>query len=90
MDSAARSGAGGHTSYSNPRAWIVAGVAVAGVIVLAEAARRRRRWLRGRSATLPPDSGAFCDSLELSPPPQAPPPAARQQLTDLTFAVSDK
>ncbi|CAM0944083.1 unnamed protein product [Alopecurus aequalis] len=89
MGSTARSGAGGVAAYSNPRVWIVAGVAVAGVIVLAEAARRRRRWLRGRSASLPPDSGAFCDRLELSPPPQAPPPAARQQLSDLTFAVSD-
>ncbi|KAM0891980.1 hypothetical protein ACQ4PT_026050 [Festuca glaucescens] len=88
MDSSGRSGAGGVAAYSNPRAWIVAGIAVAGVIVLAEAARRRRRWLRGKSTALP-DSGAFCDSLVLSPPPQSPPPAARQQLSDLTFAVSD-
>uniref|UniRef100_A0A453PMR7 Amidase domain-containing protein n=1 Tax=Aegilops tauschii subsp. strangulata TaxID=200361 RepID=A0A453PMR7_AEGTS len=85
MDSSARSGA---TGSSNPRAWIVAGVAVAGVIVLAEVARRRRRWLRGKSSP-PPYSGAFCDRLELAPPPQPPPPAARQQLPDLTFAVSD-
>ncbi|KAM3224853.1 hypothetical protein ACQJBY_057925 [Aegilops geniculata] len=85
MDSSARSGV---TGSSNPRAWIVAGVAVAGVIVLAEVARRRRRWLRGKSSP-PPYSGAFCDRLELPPPPQPPPPAARQQLPDLTFAVSD-
>lgn len=80
---------GGGTIASNPRVWIVAGIAVAGVIVLAEAARRRRRWLRGKAGA-PPDFGAFCDRFELSPPPQPPPPAARHLLSGLTFAASDK
>ncbi|KAL5211201.1 hypothetical protein ABZP36_022048 [Zizania latifolia] len=85
MDSSARSGSGG---YPNARVWIIAGVAVAGVIVLAEAARRRRRWLRGKPSD-PPESGAFCDRFELAPAPQPPPPAARQLLSGLTFAASD-
>ncbi|KAG2654141.1 hypothetical protein PVAP13_1NG495500 [Panicum virgatum] len=90
MASSAQSGGagGGGTITSNPRVWIVAGIAVAGVIVLAEAARRRRRWLRGKSSA-PPDAGAFCDRFELSPPPQPPPPAARHLLSGLTFAASD-
>ncbi|KAK3155321.1 hypothetical protein QOZ80_2BG0201730 [Eleusine coracana subsp. coracana] len=87
MASAAGSSGDG-TIASNPRVWIVAGIAVAGVIVMAEAARRRRRWLRDKSAA-PPDSGAFCDLFELTPPPQPPPPAARHLLAGLTFAVSD-
>jgi hypothetical protein len=74
---------------SNPRVWIVVGIAVAGVIVLAETARRRRRWLRVKSAE-PTDSGAFCDRFELTPLPQPPPPAARYLLVGLTFAASDK
>jgi hypothetical protein len=83
-------GSGGNgTMYSNPRVWIVAGIAVAGVIFMAEAARRRRRWLRVKSAA-PTDSGAFCDRFELTPPPQPPPPAARHLLAGLTFAASDK
>ncbi|TVU28575.1 hypothetical protein EJB05_20097, partial [Eragrostis curvula] len=86
MASSAGSGGGG-TIASSPRVWIVAGIAVAGVIVMAEAARRRRRWLRLKST--PPDAGAFCDRFELIPPPQPPPPAARQLLAGLTFAASD-
>ncbi|XP_066320707.1 outer envelope protein 64, mitochondrial-like [Miscanthus floridulus] len=90
MASSSQSGGagGGGTIASNPRVWIVAGIAVAGVIVLAEVARRRRRWLRGMSGT-PPDSGSFCDRFELHPPPQPPPPAARHLLSGLTFAASD-
>ncbi|GJM86888.1 hypothetical protein PR202_ga02787 [Eleusine coracana subsp. coracana] len=87
MASAAGSSGGG-TIASNPRVWIVAGIAVAGVIVMAEAARRRRRWLRDKSAA-PPDFSAFCDRFELTPLPQPPPPAARHLLAGLTFAASD-
>ncbi|KAJ1281111.1 hypothetical protein BS78_04G283200 [Paspalum vaginatum] len=79
---------GGGTIASNPRVWIIAGITVAGVIVLAEVARRRRRWLRG-STGAPPDAGCFCDRFELSPAAQAPPPAARHLLSGLTFAASD-
>nr|CAB3448070.1 unnamed protein product [Digitaria exilis]CAB3504523.1 unnamed protein product [Digitaria exilis] len=90
MASSGQSGGagGGGTIVSNPRVWIVAGIAVAGVIVLAEAARRRRRWLRGKSG-MPPDAGAFCDRFELSPSPQPPPPAAPHLLSGLNFAASD-
>ncbi|XP_062221969.1 outer envelope protein 64, mitochondrial-like [Phragmites australis] len=90
MDSSAGLGGagGGWMIASNPRVWIVAGIAIAGVIVLVEAARPRRRWLHGK-AGVPPDAGAFCDRFELSPPPQPPPPAARHLLAGLTFAVSD-
>ncbi|KAL6911513.1 hypothetical protein ACP4OV_000318 [Aristida adscensionis] len=89
MAASARSGGGGGGMVvSNPRVWIVAGIAVAGVVVLAEAARRRRRWLRGEAGA-PPDAGAFCDRFELSPPPQPPPPAARYLLSGLTFTASD-
>ncbi|CAN6274384.1 unnamed protein product [Urochloa humidicola] len=90
MASSAQSGGagGGGAIASNPRVWIVAGIAVAGVIVLAEAARRRRRWLRD-TAGAPTDAGAFCDRFELSPPPQPPSPAARHLLSGLTFAASD-
>uniref|UniRef100_A0A0A9D4E8 Amidase domain-containing protein n=1 Tax=Arundo donax TaxID=35708 RepID=A0A0A9D4E8_ARUDO len=90
MASSAGSGGagGGGMIATNPRIWIVAGIAVAGVIVLAEATRRRRRCLRGKSGA-PPDAGAFCDRFELTPPPQPPPPAARHLLAGLTFAASD-
>ncbi|WVZ73620.1 hypothetical protein U9M48_021906 [Paspalum notatum var. saurae] len=90
MASSAQSGGagGGGTIASNPRVWIIAGITVAGVIVLAEVARRRRRWLRGISGA-PPDAGCFCDRFELPPAPQAPPPAARHVLSGLTFAASD-
>ncbi|XP_062220342.1 outer envelope protein 64, mitochondrial-like [Phragmites australis] len=90
MAPSARSGGAGSggTIASNPRVWIIAGIAVAGVIVLAEAARRRRRWLRDKSSA-PRDAGAFCDRFELPPVRQPPPPAARHLLSGLTFAASD-
>nr|ACG26749.1 amidase [Zea mays]ACG29300.1 amidase [Zea mays]ACG30101.1 amidase [Zea mays] len=90
MASSSQSGGagGGGTVASNPRVWIVASIAVAGVLVLAEVARRRRRWLRGMSGT-PADAGSFCDRFELHPPAQPPPPAARHILSGLTFAASD-
>ncbi|AQK75017.1 Amidase [Zea mays] len=90
MASSSQSGGagGGGTVASNPRVWIVASIAVAGVLVLAEVARRRRRWLRGMSGTAP-DAGSFCDRFELHPPAQPPPPAARHILSGLTFAASD-
>lgn len=64
------------------------GISVAGVLVLAEATRRRRRRLREGS---PPVEyfGAFVERFELAPSPQPPPPAARHPLADFSFAVSD-
>ncbi|XP_052192979.1 outer envelope protein 64, mitochondrial isoform X2 [Diospyros lotus] len=72
----------GKISVSNPKVWIVIGVGVAGVLILAEARRRRLRAKRK-------DGGVFIELFELLPFPQPPPPAARQPLCGLTFAVKD-
>lgn len=71
---------------SNPKAWIVIGVGVVGVVVLAEVHRRR---LKARNA-IKEDFGAFVERFELSPFPQPPPPAARLPLAGLTFAIEDR
>lgn len=73
---------------SSARTWIVIGISVAGVLILAEAARRhhRRRGLPRDSK----DFGAFIERFELAPYPQPPLPAARLSLSGLSFAVSDK
>ncbi|KAJ6816007.1 outer envelope protein 64, mitochondrial [Iris pallida] len=73
---------------SRPKLLIVAGITFAGVLILAEATRRRRRR-RDSVKTLPEDFGAFLERFEILPSPQPPPPAARLQLAGLTFAVSD-
>ncbi|GAB4853318.1 hypothetical protein Ancab_017497 [Ancistrocladus abbreviatus] len=71
---------------SNPKVWIVIGIGVAGIVVLAEAHRRRRR----REQILDKeDFGAFVERFELLPFPQPPPPAARHSLSGLTFAIKD-
>ncbi|KAJ0960964.1 hypothetical protein J5N97_001068 [Dioscorea zingiberensis] len=72
---------------SSTKTWIVIGIGVAGVLILAEVARRRQRW-RG-SLEDPKDFGAFIERFELTPYPQPPPPAARLLLSGLSFAVSD-
>ncbi|XP_057419615.1 outer envelope protein 64, mitochondrial-like isoform X2 [Lotus japonicus] len=69
---------------SNPKLWLVIGIGVAGIVVLAETRRRRRR-----GKTPKPDFGAFIERFELLPFPQPPPPAAKQMLSALTFAMSD-
>ncbi|XVF67217.1 hypothetical protein PTKIN_Ptkin10aG0102300 [Pterospermum kingtungense] len=74
------------TNASNPKVWIVAGITVAGIIVLAEATRRRRRKAMIIKRE---DFGAFLERLELNPFPQPPPPAAKLPLSGLTFAVKD-
>ncbi|KAK0589716.1 hypothetical protein LWI29_017728 [Acer saccharum] len=66
--------------------WVVIGVSVVGIVVLAETMRRRRRKVK-MSASL--DFGAFVERFELLPFPQPPPPAARQSLSGLTFAIND-
>ncbi|XP_030459180.1 outer envelope protein 64, mitochondrial [Syzygium oleosum] len=71
---------------SSPKAWIVIGVTVAGVVILAEAHRRRRR-LGSKAAR--EDFGAFLERFELLPFPQPPPPALKQPLAGLTFAIKD-
>lgn len=72
-------------NVSNPKLWIVIGVGVAGVVILAEAHRRR---LKARD-TIKEDFGAFIERFELSPFPQPPPPATRLPLSGLTFAIND-
>ncbi|KAI4318469.1 hypothetical protein MLD38_032170 [Melastoma candidum] len=71
------------SNVSNPKLWIVIGIGVAGVVILAESHRRRKR--KG----IVVDFGAFLERFELLPHPQPPPPAPRQALTGLTFAVED-
>ncbi|KAK7363132.1 hypothetical protein VNO77_05262 [Canavalia gladiata] len=69
---------------SNPKFWLIIGIGVAGIVVLAET-RRRRRW----GKTPKQDFGAFVERFELLPFPQLPPPAPKQTLSALTFAVND-
>ncbi|KAL0384468.1 UNVERIFIED_CONTAM: Outer envelope protein 64, mitochondrial [Sesamum radiatum] len=70
---------------SNPKVWLVIGVGLAGVLILAEVQRRR---ITAKN-NLKEDFGAFIERFELLPSPQPPPPAARLPLSGLTFAVSD-
>ncbi|KAI4342282.1 hypothetical protein MLD38_026924 [Melastoma candidum] len=72
------------SNVSNPKLWIVIGIGVAGVVILAESRRRRKR-----KGIVVEDFGAFFERFELFPHPQPPPPAPRQALAGLTFAVQD-
>ncbi|KAL9673817.1 hypothetical protein QQ045_030079 [Rhodiola kirilowii] len=76
----------GMIKVSNPKVWVVIGVSIAGVLILAETQRRRRKraMLIRRE-----DFGAFVERFEILPFPQPPPPAARQCLLGLTFAIKD-
>uniref|UniRef100_A0A2P2KKF5 Amidase domain-containing protein n=1 Tax=Rhizophora mucronata TaxID=61149 RepID=A0A2P2KKF5_RHIMU len=71
---------------SNPKVWVVIGVAVAGIVVLAETRRRRRR---AKMVMDRADFGAFLERFTMIPFPQPPPPAAKQTLIGLTFAIKD-
>ncbi|XP_057978067.1 outer envelope protein 64, mitochondrial [Malania oleifera] len=75
------------TNASNPKLWIMIGIGVAGLVVLAETTRRKRRKVAKRLQRA--DFGAFVERFELLPFPQPPPPAARQLLSGLTFAIED-
>ncbi|XP_065870365.1 outer envelope protein 64, mitochondrial [Euphorbia lathyris] len=70
---------------SNPKIWVVIGVTVAGIMVLAETRRRRLKSMMLRRE----DFGAFVERFEILPFPQPPPPAPRQPLSGLTFAIKD-
>ncbi|XP_039037954.1 outer envelope protein 64, mitochondrial-like isoform X1 [Hibiscus syriacus] len=73
------------TNACNPKVWIVAGITVAGIIVVAETRRRRRKaMIIDRE-----DFRAFLERFELTPFPHPPPPAAKLPLSGLTFAVED-
>ncbi|XP_042014026.1 outer envelope protein 64, mitochondrial-like [Salvia splendens] len=74
-----------HLNAANPKLWVVIGVGVAGVLILAEVQRRR---LRARSS-VKEDFGAFVDRFQLLPFPHSPPPAAPLSLSGLTFAIND-
>ncbi|XWS39736.1 hypothetical protein CRYUN_Cryun18bG0079800 [Craigia yunnanensis] len=74
------------TNASNPKVWIVAGITVAGIIVLAETSRRRRSKAMIIKRE---DFGAFLECFELIPFPQPPPPASKLPLSGLTFAIKD-
>ncbi|ESQ40873.1 hypothetical protein EUTSA_v10013019mg [Eutrema salsugineum] len=71
------------SNASNPKVWVVIGVTVAGIVILAETRKRRIKALRQE------DFGAFLDRFELLPFPPPPPPAAKQSLSGLTFSISD-
>jgi hypothetical protein len=70
---------------SNPKLWLIVGIGLAGGIVVVSETRRRRR----RRNTPKPDFGAFIERFELLPFPQPPPPASKQMLGSLNFAISD-
>ncbi|XVE66560.1 hypothetical protein DITRI_Ditri08aG0088200 [Diplodiscus trichospermus] len=70
---------------SNPKVWIVAGITLAGIIVLAETSRRRRKAMIIKRE----DFGAFVERFELLPFTQPPPPAAKLPLSGITFAIKD-
>lgn len=70
---------------SNPKLWLIVGIGLAGGIVVLSETRRRRRCRNNPK----PDFGAFIERFELLPFPQPPPPAAKQLLSSLTFAISD-
>ncbi|KFK25250.1 hypothetical protein AALP_AA8G087600 [Arabis alpina] len=71
------------SNASNPKVWVVIGVTIAGIVILAETRKRRIKALREE------DFGAFLDRFELLPFPPPPPPAAKQSLSGLTFSISD-
>ncbi|XP_042483308.1 outer envelope protein 64, mitochondrial, partial [Macadamia integrifolia] len=75
----------GRINVSSTKVWIVIGISVAGIIIFSETRRRRRA---GRTRVRE-DFGAIIEQFELLPSPQRPPPAARQLLYGLTFAISD-
>ncbi|EPS65438.1 hypothetical protein M569_09339, partial [Genlisea aurea] len=70
---------------SNPKVWVLIGIGVAGVLIVAEVQRRR---LKSKNR-VKLQFGAFVERFELLPFAQPPPPAARFPLAGLTFAVND-
>lgn len=70
-------------NIKNPKVWVlVIGVTVAvGMVAAAETRRRKAKFKE--------DFGAFVQRFQILPFPQPPPPAAKQTLAGLTFAVND-
>ncbi|XP_031261234.1 outer envelope protein 64, mitochondrial isoform X4 [Pistacia vera] len=73
------------TNALNPKVWVVIGVSVVGIVVVAETLGRRRKVKADGRV----DFCAFIERFELLPFPQPPPPAARQPLSGLKFAIKD-
>lgn len=73
-------------NLENPRIWVVIGISVAGIVILAESQRRK---MKAKKMIIKEDFGAFIERFELLPFAQPPPPAARLSLSALTFAVKD-
>lgn len=73
-------------NLENPRTWVVIGISIAGIVILAESQRRK---LKAKKLIIKEDFGAFIERFELLPFPQPPPPAARLSLSGLTFAIKD-
>lgn len=76
------------SSMSNPKAWAMMGLTVAGIVILAETHRRRKKG-RLRVKAVREDFGAFVEKFELLPYPQPPPPSLKQPLAGLSFAIKD-
>ncbi|XP_011002073.1 PREDICTED: outer envelope protein 64, mitochondrial [Populus euphratica] len=71
-------------NIKNPKVWVlVIGVTVAGGVGGGGAETRRRK------AKFKEDFGAFVQRFLILPSPQPPPPAAKQTLAGLTFAIND-
>lgn len=70
-------------NIKNPKVWVlVIGVTVAvGMVAAAETRRRKAKFKE--------DFGAFVQRFQILSFPQLPPPAAKQTLAGLTFAVND-
>ncbi|XP_073035137.1 LOW QUALITY PROTEIN: translocon at the outer membrane of chloroplasts 64-like [Primulina eburnea] len=64
---------------SSANLWVLLGLGLAGILIMAKKLTR----------AVKEDFGAFIERLQLLPPPQPAPPKAPHPLTGLTFAVSD-
>lgn len=70
---------------TNPKTWLVIGVGVAGIVIVAGTLRNRKK----KMMLTREDFGAFMERFELLPSPKPPPTVARLPLSGLTFTVKD-
>ncbi|KVI04768.1 Amidase [Cynara cardunculus var. scolymus] len=64
---------------SSPNLWVLLGLSLAGILIMAKKLQR----------VVKVDFGAFVEKFQILPPPQPAPPKAPHPLTGLSFAVSD-